>query len=138
VVPRRVIPDVLCEEALDKRELARPHSLVARAHENPLPVRPRVIVLLVRVERVRDERKLMLVQRTQVQLRVSLFQRALAERTEEQAPVVPNLVVLEELDRKGIHERPFIVKRGTNGDEGLEAVLPAMEPSDLSETRTRL
>jgi hypothetical protein len=109
VVPRRVVAHVVVEQARDPRHLARPECLVAALREQPLAVRPRVVVLRVRLQRARDEVELVLRERAE---RVRRRRGARAQRGEEQPPVVPDLVVLQVLDRPLVHPRALGLERG--------------------------
>lgn len=106
-MPRRVVAHVLRQRCIDEVELARPdarrlveHGVgrrgvrsgaapVARG-EQPLAVRPRVVVLRVDGEAALDERELAA---------------RLARERDEQAAVVPDLVRLEEGHRELVHQR---------------------------------
>lgn len=114
VVPRRVVPHIILEQLLDPRELARPEVvLVVEVREDPLAVRPGVVVLRVRAQRAGDERE--------------FPRRGVdgAQRGEQQATVVPDLVRLEELDREAVHQLELGLERRVEREQRPVSVLPA-------------
>lgn len=105
MVPRRIIPDIFPQEPLHPRDLALPKILVTKVREDPLAVRPSVIVLRVRLESARDELELALRRRehglrgwVDVDSRCDSSSCARLElalqRGEEEPAVVPHLIVL--------------------------------------------
>ena len=78
-MPGRVVSHVDVKHALHKVQLMAPELVVIEVRENPLPVRPRVVVLHVDLQRVGDKLEL----RTRV-----------ASLLDEQSPVVPDLIRL--------------------------------------------
>lgn len=104
-MPRRIVPHVLAQHRIDEIKLGRPHRIrvvhnrvrvrliragagpVAR-RQQPLAVAPCVVVLGVDFEDALDEGELA---------------PGLLRERDEQAPVVPDLVGLEELDCEFVH-----------------------------------
>lgn len=117
VVPHRVIPHVLIDHRVHEIELARPQRVVVVEREDPLAVRPRVVVFLVLLQNIRDKRE--------------LLPRLLRER-EDEPPVVPHLVRLEVLVRELVHQRDFGVQRPLDLHNRLVPVLPGRMQGDYS------
>lgn len=58
VVPRRVVPNVFREHVVHEGQFSLPQLIVVEVCQQPLPIRPRMIVLLVYFQRSRDEGEL--------------------------------------------------------------------------------
>ena len=86
-----------------------PELVVIEVREDPLPVRPRVVVLHIVLQRVGDELKL----RTRI-----------ASLLYKQPPVMPDLIRLQMLDRKLIHQLELIVQGTFQCHKCFVPVLP--------------
>ena len=112
LVPRAVVAHVAREQALDVHELGGPHRRVRKRLEQPLAVRPRVVVLAVKVHALLAELEL---------------RRHVARAPHHGLAVVPQLVVLRVHLRNALRQlelrRPAL-RRRTQRHQTLAAVVP--------------
>lgn len=109
MVPRRVVPQIDGQHALHERELTAPQRIVVEVREDPLSVRPRVVVLGVALQGVGDERE---------------FGCGHVGLLNEESTVMPDLIRLQVCDRELVHEPQLGVQGGIQGNEGFVTILP--------------
>ena len=110
-MPRRVVPHILHQHRLRKVQLPQPQILLVEERQNPLPMRPCVVVLGIGLERGRDECEL---------------RSRLPRELQDEPTVVPDLVGFEELDGKLVHQFEFDIKRIIESANCLISILPEM------------
>ena len=109
VMPRRVVAQVVVQHGFYKRELTAPQRIVVEVGEDPLPVRPGVVVLGVDLEGVGNERE---------------FGCGVVRQLDQESTVVPDLIRFQVRDRELVHESQLGVQGDIQGNEGLVPILP--------------
>lgn len=109
VMPRRVVAQIAAQHAFYERELTAPQRVVVELGENPLPVRPGVVVLSIDVEGVGDERE---------------FGCGVIGLLDQESTVMPDLIRFQVRDRELVHEPQLCVQGGIQGNEGFVPILP--------------
>lgn len=77
--------------------------------EDPLPVRPGVVVLGVDLEGVGDERE---------------FGHGVVGLLDQESTMMPDLICFQVRDRELVHQSQLGVQRGVQGNEGFVPILP--------------
>lgn len=109
MVPCRIIPQVLYQHCVHEIELSIPQVFVVEVRQQPLPIRPSVVVLRICFEGCLDKREL----------------RAwFADDHEQEPAVVPHLVGFEILHCQLVHELELNVKRRFDSEKSFVSVLP--------------
>lgn len=112
MMPRRIISHIRPQHVLHKLQFTLPQTLlIVEIREQPLPVAPRVVVLRIVPEATRDEREL---------------RGGLAQESDEEASVVPDLVGFEVFHSELVHEFELNVERGIDREERFIAILPVV------------
>jgi len=109
VMPRRVVAQIAVQHAFYERELTAPQRIIVEVGENPLPVRPGVVVLGIDVEGVGDERE---------------FRCGLVGLLDQESTVMPDLIRFQVRDRELVHEPQLCVQGGIQGNECFVPILP--------------
>ena len=109
MVPRRVVAQIAVQHAFYERELTAPQRIVVEVGEDPLPVRPGVVVLGVDLEGAGDERE---------------FGCGVVRLLDQESTVVPDLIRFQVRDRELVHESQLGVQGDIQGNEGLVPILP--------------
>lgn len=108
-MPRRIVAEIAIEHVLYERELVAPQRVIVEMGEDPLSVRPSVVVLRIDLEGVGNERE---------------FGRRVVGALDKETTVMPHLICLQMLHRELVHEPQFGVQRGIQGHKCLVSVLP--------------
>lgn len=108
-MPRRVVAQVVVQHTFYERELTAPQRVVVEVGEDPLSVRPGVVVLGVDLEGVGDERKL---------------GRGVVGVLDQESTVMPDLICFQVRDRELVHQPQLYIQGGVQGNEGFVPILP--------------